>query len=219
MDAVTSRSGDENSKAPNGGFNDKAGLAKFVEDTSNGRDTEVEPVNPVEIYHRLLIVNSIVAVPAIGARPKRSWVPYLLQHPRERTVPLYTASLPSPPSKTLDHTLSPKSNATDTSEKPSTTSQDIDQDGRDTARGPWLTDELHQNIPQARILLYDHGMLAEGDDLETLAERLLEKLCQVRKVKTGLQGQLTRRPAFFICHSTGGLVGKDVSQLNFARFR
>lgn len=86
---------------------------------------------------------------------------------------------------------------------------DIEDDDRNTFRGPWLTNELRRKIPQARVLLYDHGSLKEEDTLEVLAERLLRKLDQARKSGLGFQDRHPRpRPIFFICHSTGGLVAK-----------
>ena len=86
---------------------------------------------------------------------------------------------------------------------------DIENDDRTHFNGPWLTDELRERIPQARVLLYDHGSLKEEDTLEVLAERLLTKLEQARKSGAGFQDKHQRpRPIFFICHSTGGLVAK-----------
>ncbi|PWY68656.1 hypothetical protein BO70DRAFT_374330 [Aspergillus heteromorphus CBS 117.55] len=89
----------------------------------------------------------IVAVPAIGADPKKTWV-----------------------------------------------------DG--DSQTPWLTSELTRVVPNARVLLFDHGHLDPQDDLESLAHRLLKWLIQER------QATSLRRPIFFICHSTGGLVAK-----------
>ena len=86
---------------------------------------------------------------------------------------------------------------------------DIEDDDRITFRGPWLTNELRKDIPQARVLLYDHGSLKEEDTLEILAERLLRKLDHARKSELSLQDRHPKpRPIFFICHSTGGLVAK-----------
>lgn len=86
---------------------------------------------------------------------------------------------------------------------------DIKDDFSNTSGGPWLTNELRKDIPQARVLLYDHGNLKEEDSIEILAKRLLRKLDQERKSGPGFQDQHPRpRPIFFICHSTGGLVAK-----------
>ncbi|KAL4878973.1 hypothetical protein BJY04DRAFT_194503 [Aspergillus karnatakaensis] len=70
----------------------------------------------------------------------------------------------------------------------------------DETAAPWLATELPRFIPNARILLLDHGELKTDDTLETLATRLLNKLQEARNTTS------RRRPIFFICHSTGGLV-------------
>lgn len=57
-------------------------------------------------------------------------------------------------------------------------------------------------MPSARVLLYNHGLLHEHDSIEGLGQRLLTLLLQER------QSDRSRRPLFFICHSTGGLVAK-----------
>lgn len=57
-------------------------------------------------------------------------------------------------------------------------------------------------MPRARVLLYHHGLLRENDKIEALGQRLLNRLLHERKSDT------SRRPLFFICHSTGGLVAK-----------
>ncbi|KAL4975881.1 hypothetical protein BDW66DRAFT_63176 [Aspergillus desertorum] len=67
-------------------------------------------------------------------------------------------------------------------------------------QSPWLTTELRRFIPNARVLLLDHGGLGAADTLDLLATRLLNKLQEARKSMS------RRRPIFFICHSTGGVV-------------
>lgn len=57
-------------------------------------------------------------------------------------------------------------------------------------------------MPRARILLYDHGHLQEHDTIEGLGQRLLNLLMDERRHHS------SRRPLFFISHSTGGLVAK-----------
>ncbi|KAL4867446.1 hypothetical protein BDV12DRAFT_186728 [Aspergillus spectabilis] len=70
----------------------------------------------------------------------------------------------------------------------------------DDTETPWLTTELPRFIPNARVLLLDHGALEADDTLDSLATRLLNRLQEARKSTS------RRRPIFFICHSTGGLV-------------
>ncbi|KAI2893518.1 hypothetical protein CBS13152_4507 [Aspergillus niger] len=67
---------------------------------------------------------------------------------------------------------------------------------------PWLLTELTRCIPTARVLFADHGHLDSRDDLDSLAHRLLKWLLEERRATS------LRRPIFFICHSTGGLVAK-----------
>ncbi|KAJ5653203.1 hypothetical protein N7490_000206 [Penicillium lividum] len=66
----------------------------------------------------------------------------------------------------------------------------------------WLRAELVHRMPRARVMLYNHGQLHEHDKIENLGQRLLNLLLDERKVHS------SRRPLFFICHSTGGLVAK-----------
>ncbi|KAJ5171925.1 hypothetical protein N7492_004518 [Penicillium capsulatum] len=66
----------------------------------------------------------------------------------------------------------------------------------------WLDTELLQHMPRARVLLYNHGHLHEHDKIEVLGQRLLNLLYDERRHDT------SRRPLFFVCHSTGGLVAK-----------
>ncbi|KAJ5368859.1 uncharacterized protein N7496_008619 [Penicillium cataractarum] len=67
---------------------------------------------------------------------------------------------------------------------------------------PWLRTELVARIPKARVLLYNHGQLQENTTILPLGQRLLNALLDERK------HERSRRPLFFICHSTGGLVAK-----------
>lgn len=62
--------------------------------------------------------------------------------------------------------------------------------------------ELLQRMPRARVLLYNHGPLHEHEKIDHLGQRLLNKLLHERRSDS------SRRPLFFICHSTGGLVAK-----------
>ncbi|OKP10792.1 hypothetical protein PENSUB_3612 [Penicillium subrubescens] len=57
-------------------------------------------------------------------------------------------------------------------------------------------------MPRARVLLYNHGQLRERDKIDRLGQRLLNRLLDERK------HERSRRPIFFLCHSTGGLVAK-----------
>ncbi|PYI05083.1 hypothetical protein BO78DRAFT_371738 [Aspergillus sclerotiicarbonarius CBS 121057] len=106
-------------------------------------DNEINGGQPLRIETTV----DVVAVPAIGADPRRTW---------------------------LD----------------------------ENSQTPWLLSDLTRCIPSARVLLSDHGHLDSRDDLESLAHRLLKWLLEER------QATSLRRPIFFICHSTGGLVAK-----------
>jgi hypothetical protein len=61
---------------------------------------------------------------------------------------------------------------------------------------------LLKRMPRARVLLYNHGQLRERDKIDRLGQRLLNRLLDERK------HERSRRPIFFLCHSTGGLVAK-----------
>ena len=161
----------------------------------------------------MLTVSSIIAVPAIGAHPKETWTPRYLQGPHEptirRTEPLSTASLPTALKECKGQGFAPESTATEVSQKPSPSPQELDEKTSGISHRPWLTNGLRERIPQARVLLYDHGRLDEGDTLDVLAGRLLEQICQARDYKQNSSGQpSSRRPVFLVCHSTGGLVAK-----------
>ena len=157
----------------------------------------------------MLTISSIVAVPAIGADPEKSWVPLLPQ--RFHRMKRFTKA-DEPP------------DMVEPSQKFLSGSQDIDQHGRDTSLGPWPTMRLAKKISQATIFLYDHKDLREGDTLETLAVKFLHQLCQIqaRKARPDSKDlQPKSRPLFFICHSTGGLVAKKAlilahQSINFA---
>ncbi|KAI9038646.1 uncharacterized protein KD926_010590 [Aspergillus affinis] len=74
----------------------------------------------------------------------------------------------------------------------------IDEDSQRS----WPVTDLAKHIPNARVLLIDHGTLSPQDGLDSLGHRLLIQLLHER------QHTNSRRPIFFICHSTGGLVVK-----------
>ncbi|KAJ5676170.1 hypothetical protein N7462_009067 [Penicillium macrosclerotiorum] len=67
---------------------------------------------------------------------------------------------------------------------------------------PWISTLLIRRMPRARVLLYNHGDLREHDKIDDLGQRLLNTLLDERKQDS------RRRPLFFLCHSTGGLVAK-----------
>ncbi|KAJ5438033.1 uncharacterized protein N7458_009031 [Penicillium daleae] len=70
------------------------------------------------------------------------------------------------------------------------------------SKSPWLGTDLLKRMPRARVLLYSHGQLRERDKIDILGQRLLNRLLEQRKHDS------SRRPIFFLCHSTGGLVAK-----------
>lgn len=85
----------------------------------------------------------------------------------------------------------------------------------DDSQTPWLRSELIEYIPNARVLLYDHGGPHEQDDLDSLGQNLLTQVHKERHLTVGLHSlidhlsnwhQSPKRPILFICHSTGGLV-------------
>jgi hypothetical protein len=45
---------------------------------------------------------------------------------------------------------------------------------------PWVTADLRKSIPNARVLVYNHGQPEEGVTLKSLALKLLDKLCSER---------------------------------------
>ncbi|KAJ5084071.1 hypothetical protein NUU61_008650 [Penicillium alfredii] len=70
------------------------------------------------------------------------------------------------------------------------------------SRSSWLETELFKYMPRARVLLYNHGELRDHDKIDALGKRLLNQLLAERRIYS------RRRPLFFVCHSTGGLVVK-----------
>ncbi|KAF9883817.1 hypothetical protein FE257_002754 [Aspergillus nanangensis] len=72
----------------------------------------------------------------------------------------------------------------------------------DDARQAWIPTELHNPVPNARVILIDHGPLEPHDSLDSIAQHLLNQILEERQLNS------SRRPIFFICHSTGGLVAK-----------
>lgn len=133
-----------------------------------------------------------------------TWVPYDLVRSTENTK---TQEEPSLWSRIFSKAFPPRSE----SSKPKTFSvQDREVEDSNRSHGPWLISELRRKIPEARVLLYDHGYMKDKDTLEILANRLLKKLSDARTSDLGFQDRHPGpRPIFFICHSTGGLVAKQ----------
>jgi hypothetical protein len=55
----------------------------------------------------------------------------------------------------------------------------------DDSNEPWLISDLSRQIPNARVLLYDHGKPSSRDDLDSLAHNLLNQLHQQRLSAVG----------------------------------
>ncbi|KAI9774094.1 MAG: hypothetical protein M1840_005187 [Geoglossum simile] len=66
----------------------------------------------------------------------------------------------------------------------------------------WIIHDIRTSIPNARVILYDHGEPEEGVTLKRLAEAFLGCLHKLRETEK------KKRPLFLVCHSTGGLVAK-----------
>ncbi|KAL8796496.1 MAG: hypothetical protein Q9195_001170 [Heterodermia aff. obscurata] len=189
---VNGRNGSETKTTDVGGHPEGSGFAVVVPEAPEGPEGKGTTID-------------VVAIPAIGADPKTTWTPYRLHRP-EPTKSQEPASSASVWSNILHRTRSVRTEPP--VEHPSSM-EDIKDEDSNNFRGPWLTNELRKEIPQARVLLYDHGSLKEEDTLEVLAERLLRRLDQERKSGLGFQDRYPGpRPIFFICHSTGGLVAK-----------
>jgi hypothetical protein len=81
----------------------------------------------------------------------------------------------------------------------------------------WLKNAISKfNDPKPKISQYKHPKLQNDTVLEKLAEHLLSWLSNKQRqsilapVERGIQ-QLQQRATFFMCHSTGGLVVKKVT--------
>jgi len=72
----------------------------------------------------------------------------------------------------------------------------------------WLRDCLHEQIPEARIMLYGYNANVVSDvstgRLRTFAETFLERLLHVREGSS-----FTDRPLILLAHSMGGLIIKQ----------
>jgi hypothetical protein len=69
---------------------------------------------------------------------------------------------------------------------------------------PWVTCDIGKAIPTARVLVYNHGEPEDGCDINSLAQKLLDHIMSERTEEK------TKRPLFFVTHSTGGLIVKAV---------
>lgn len=76
----------------------------------------------------------------------------------------------------------------------------------------WLQDFLPEQIPNARIMSFGYNSAVQFSksvaDIGTFAEGLLEDL-MARRITTTERS----RPIMFVCHSLGGIVFKQVSQV------
>ena len=181
--------------AHNGGF------AKKDPPVSKGRHfkTEVEyvPSFPKVICHcQPLMRTSIIGVPAIGGHPEKTWTPR----------PVYSQDALSAPERPSAIGLellrmAPVSPAFSVSPAMRTHTT---RAGLDKQEPAWITRGIRnrKDLQHARVLLYDHGYPEENDTLKILANRLLEKIEELRRAED------EARPIFFVCHSTGGLVVK-----------
>ena len=52
---------------------------------------------------------------------------------------------------------------------------------------PWIIDDLAVEMKSAQILLYNHGQPEERSTIDSLSNKLLEKIFDERKVSFGLQ--------------------------------
>lgn len=50
---------------------------------------------------------------------------------------------------------------------------------------PWLATDLTEYIPNARVLLFDHGKPRDQDDLDSLGKNLLVQVHRVRQLTVG----------------------------------
>jgi hypothetical protein len=73
----------------------------------------------------------------------------------------------------------------------------------------WLQDFLPFQIPEARILTYGYDSMVafskSSADVDDFARDLLQRLKSVRKA-----AEERARPLYFICHSLGGILFKQV---------
>ncbi|KAJ2893739.1 hypothetical protein MKZ38_008296 [Zalerion maritima] len=70
----------------------------------------------------------------------------------------------------------------------------------------WVTTRITQTFKSARVLMYQHRDLEDGQVLEVFAKDLLEALHEKREGES--KKHKRPRPLFFICHSVGGIAVK-----------
>lgn len=77
-----------------------------------------------------------------------------------------------------------------------------DAEAHSNSSSSWVRQGIRREASMARILLYSHPDIVEGNTVNTLATALLESLLALRVREN------QNRPLFFLAHSIGGLVVK-----------
>ncbi|KAG9245954.1 hypothetical protein BJ878DRAFT_499088 [Calycina marina] len=178
-------------RSPEGGGNASAEHVIRSEPVTNINDLSFIRDPPVARGPYYSTQVDIIAVPAIGGHPEKTWASRAKFDPNDlvpRTSEIHKALINAIP-------LSPGFSGT-----PTTTT--VPRAHLEKLEPLWITSGIRARASNARIFLYDHGTPTEGDTLKTLATRLLRNIDDLRRIEN------SSRPLFFIAHSTGGLVLK-----------